>query len=91
MPRVVVSMGVSLVNNALGLAAELAIPVIIAALIVTLFVGILQAATQISDEGISFAGRFAAVVIALSLFGSVMVNQVTDFTRKIWENQGTYL
>ncbi|MCH2109089.1 MAG: flagellar biosynthetic protein FliQ [Polyangiaceae bacterium] len=55
-------------------------PMMLAALLVGLIVGVLQAATQINEASIAFVSKMVAVVIVFALFGSWILQQLVDFT-----------
>jgi flagellar biosynthesis protein FliQ len=54
-------------------------PMILAALIVGLIVGVLQAATQINEASISFVTKLLAVTATFALFGAWSLEQLTTF------------
>jgi len=74
----------SLVQNACGLVVELSLPVVGAALIGAVFVGVFQVATQISDESIGFAGKLAAVALSLYVTAAYLSSEIVAFTTSIW-------
>lgn len=70
---------------AVVLALKLAAPTLIIAMLVGLIIAILQAATQVHEQTLTFAPK--AVVVALGLFamGPWMCNSVIDFFNYIME------
>lgn len=60
-------------------------PILIIALVVGLVVSIIQAATQIQEQTLSFVPKLVAIVLSLILFGNFMLNNLTQFTEKIFE------
>lgn len=59
-------------------------PVLIASLALGLAVGLLQAATQIQDQTLSFVPKLVIVAIALVVFGSFMSEEIVRFTQTLW-------
>lgn len=51
-------------------------PVLLIALAVGLIVSIFQATTQIQEQTLSFVPKILAVIIALIMFGSFMINKL---------------
>lgn len=80
-------MDFSIVGNALGLAAQIGIILAIVAAGAAIFIGLLQAATQITDDSISFAAKLSAVTLALYVLGSSFAGQIEDFARSIWNGK----
>lgn len=60
-------------------------PILVIALVVGLLVSIIQAATQIQEQTLSFVPKLISIILALILFGSFMMNTLTQFTEKIFE------
>ena len=65
--------------------ALISAPLLLVALAVGLFVGIIQAATSINEMTLSFIPKLIAMALALLLFGSWMLVTLVDFTRSIFE------
>ncbi|MCL2086331.1 MAG: flagellar biosynthesis protein FliQ [Oscillospiraceae bacterium] len=76
---------IELFTDALGLAFMLAAPALVASLAVGLVIAILQAATQINEQTLSFAPKVAAVGLVLLALSPWMINNTTDFLNKIFE------
>ncbi len=57
-------------------------PMIAAALVVGLIVGVLQAATQINEASVSFVTKLLAVVATFALFGAWTLQVLADYTAR---------
>lgn len=60
-------------------------PILVIALVVGLLVSIIQAATQIQEQTLSFVPKLISIILALILFGNFMMNNLTQFTEKIFK------
>lgn len=60
-------------------------PVLAIALVVGLIISVVQAATQIQEQTLSFVPKVLAVIGSLILFGNFMLNSLIRFTEKIFE------
>lgn len=67
------------------LAFKLALPVLIVAMIVGLVIAILQAATQVHEQTISFAPKAVAVGLTLFFLAPWMTQECIDFVKFIFE------
>ncbi|MEL7537847.1 MAG: flagellar biosynthesis protein FliQ [Pseudomonadota bacterium] len=67
-------------QQALWVTALIAAPMLLAALAVGLFIGMLQAATQINEMTLSFIPKLLVLVLALSLAGPWMLQLISGFT-----------
>lgn len=59
-------------------------PVLLASLGVGLFVGVLQATTQVQEQTLAFVPKLVAVALALVLFGAWMGAEVVRFTERLF-------
>jgi flagellar biosynthesis protein FliQ len=67
------------------LAARLAAPPLLAALVVGIAVSLVQAVTQINEQTVVFLPKAAALVVALVLTGTAMQVALQDFTRALFD------
>lgn len=81
-PEMVLDIG----REALWVTALLAAPMLLSALAVGLFVGMIQAATQIQEMTLTFIPKLAVLVFALLTAGSWMLGLITDFSIRLIEN-----
>ena len=64
-------------------------PILLIALTVGLVISILQATTQVQEQTLSFVPKLMAIMLALIVFGSYMLNTLVDFTQKIFDNMSS--
>ena len=79
-PETVLDIG----REALWLAVLLAGPMLGAALAVGLFIGVIQAATQIQEMTLSFIPKLLALVIVLFVIGPWMLRIIVTFTQRLF-------
>ncbi|CZR02487.1 flagellar biosynthesis protein fliq [Trichococcus palustris] len=60
-------------------------PVLAVALIVGLIISIIQAATQLQEQTLSFVPKILAVIVTLIVCGNFMLNAMITYTEKIFE------
>lgn len=70
-------------GSALRIAALLAAPMLLTALVVGLLIGIIQAATQIQEMTLSFIPKLLGVAAAIVIAGPWMLGLVTDWVREL--------
>ena len=66
-------------TEALMLAFKLAVPVLLIAMLVGLIIAILQAATQVHEQTLTFAPKAIIVALALLAMGPWMCSSIIDF------------
>jgi flagellar biosynthetic protein FliQ len=67
-------------TQALLVAAKLAAPVLVTALVVGFAVSVFQSITQIQETSLSFVPKVVAVSLALIICGQWMISDIVSFT-----------
>lgn len=75
---------VGIAQQALWVTALVAAPLLLAALGIGLLIGIIQAATSINEQTLSFVPKLIVLGIVLALLGGAMLTLVADFTRDLY-------
>lgn len=69
-------------RNMLWTAVITAGPIVLSIVIVGFLIAIVQAATQVNDQSVSFAPKAIVAVIALIVSGPWMLGTMSDFMRR---------
>jgi flagellar biosynthesis protein FliQ len=75
---------IGVTQQALWVLALACAPILIPALVAGLVLGMVQAATSINEQTLSFVPKMIVVGIALALFGGAMLTLIADFTTDIF-------
>lgn len=75
----------SLADRMLWITALVAAPVLLASLAVGLVVGIVQAATSVNEQTLTFVPKLAVIALVLVIMGASMIGLIGDFTQEIFE------
>lgn len=67
------------------LAAKIAAPILLTALLVGFLISLFQAATQIQEQTLSFVPKMIAVAIALLVTGNWVLSQLISFTHSLFD------
>ncbi len=73
-----------LADRMLWVTALAGAPVVLACLGVGLVVGVLQAATSVNEQTLTFVPKLAVAALVLVLFGAAMMGLISDFMRDIF-------
>jgi flagellar biosynthetic protein FliQ len=73
------------------LAAKVAAPVLLTALLVGFLISLFQAATQIQEQTLSFVPKMIAVAIALLVSGNWVLSELVSFTHSLFDMLPTLL
>lgn len=81
-------MVLELLYAALITAAKISVPILSASLVVGLTTALLQAATQLQENVISFVPKLVIVGLTLMLSGDWMLMTLTDYARLVIRQSG---
>ncbi|MBO9722973.1 MAG: flagellar biosynthetic protein FliQ [Novosphingobium sp.] len=74
----------SLADRMLWITALVAAPVLLASLAVGLAVGIVQAATSVNEQTLTFVPKLAVTAVVLVVFGGAMMALVGEFAQDVF-------
>lgn len=76
----------ALAQHALTVTTMLAAPMLIAALVAGLAIGMIQAATQINEMTLSFIPKLLVLVATIFIAGPWMLKLLVSYTRQLFES-----
>ena len=76
--------GVDLVRESLVLMLFLSAPILLAALVVGLLIGVLQAATQIQEQTLTFVPKMLAMGAIAVLVTPWLLQKILDFSQRMF-------
>ena len=84
-------MAVDLGREALWIAVKLALPVLAVGLLVGFVISVLQAATQVQEQTLSFIPKMFAMVLTLFALLPWMVGVLVDYARELITDMGRWM
>ena len=81
-PETIMTIG----RHALEITMLLAAPLLLAALVIGLLVGVFQAATQINEMTLSFIPKLIGMAVTLVIAGPWMLKVIVGYTRELFES-----
>ena len=81
-PESVISIG----ERALVVTSMISAPLLLAALVTGVVIGMLQAATQINEMTLSFIPKLLVLVATIFITGHWMLQTLIDYTRALFES-----
>ena len=79
----------ALADRMLWTTALIAAPILIASLAVGLVVGLIQAATSVNEQTLTFVPKLAAIALVLVLLSAAMMTLLMDFSTEIFSQIAT--
>ncbi len=84
-----ISESLAILQTAFLTLLKVAGPVLLIALVVGLIISIIQAATQIQEQTLSFVPKLLAIIAALVIMGNFILNSLIEFTESIFQTIGS--
>ena len=78
-------------RDALYMIIVTSAPLLLVSLVGGLVISIFQTITSIQEQTLTFVPKIICVFLAMMLFGSWMLNQLTEFVNRLWSNFSIYL
>jgi flagellar biosynthetic protein FliQ len=85
-----VQVAVDLTRAAFVVAVKVSLPLLLAGLVVGVLVSVLQAATSIQEQTLSFIPKILAVVITAYILMQWMMTVILEYTRQVFEQMAQY-
>ena len=74
----------ALADRMLWVAALASAPVLLSTLVIGMVVAIIQAATSVNEQTLTFVPKLAVTAIVLVVFGASMMGLIAEFTEEIF-------
>ncbi|MGE7205855.1 flagellar biosynthesis protein FliQ [Sphingomonas sp. NPDC019816] len=75
----------TLANQTMWVLALAAAPILLPVLVSGLVIGMIQAATSINEQTLSFVPKLIVVAVSILIFGSMIMGLLGDFTVSMFE------
>ncbi len=79
-----ISLLLSMADRMLWVTALVAAPVLLSSLVVGAVIGLIQAATSVNEQTLTFVPKLAVIALVLVIFGASMMALLADFTEDIF-------
>jgi flagellar biosynthetic protein FliQ len=86
-----VRIAVDLGREALWMLMKLSMPLLLTGLIIGVFISVLQAATQVQEQTLTFIPKILAVVGTLFILAPWMMNEIIDYSQELFLQMGTLM
>jgi flagellar biosynthetic protein FliQ len=74
----------SILNQAIAMAIKLAAPLLLASLGIGLLIAILQAATQVNEQTMTFVPKLFLIALVLLAMGPWMLTNLSEFFMRVF-------
>lgn len=78
-------------NQMIWVIIKCAAPLLIVSLVVGLVISIFQTVTSIQEQTLTFVPKILSIFVALMIFGSWILNNMTGFLDTLWSDFSRYI
>ncbi|MBB4619105.1 MULTISPECIES: flagellar biosynthesis protein FliQ [Sphingomonas] len=75
----------TIANQTMWVLALAAAPILVPALLAGLILGMVQAATSINEQTLTFVPKLVVVALSILIFGGLILGLLSDFTVQMFE------
>lgn len=68
-----------------------AVPILLVSMIVGLVISLFQTLTSIQEQTLTFVPKLLAILLALMIMGTWILNEIVQFMTTLWGNFGQYI
>ena len=80
-----IQVAIDVTRQALWMTILLSLPILVVGLVVGVVISIMQAATQIQEQTLSFVPKILAVILTLFILTPWFISQMMDYTTVLFE------
>lgn len=80
-----------IIRTGLFTIIKCAAPMLLISLVIGLVISIFQTVTSIQEQTLTFVPKVLGIFAAIMLLGHWIINEIIDFTIKLWSNFSLYI
>lgn len=78
----------SIAVGAMGVAAKVAAPILLVALLIGVLVSLFQAVTQVQEMTLTFVPKLIGIAVVVLVGGSWMMREMVTWVIALWQDMG---
>ncbi len=82
---------ITISRQTIWIIIKTAVPILLVSMIVGLIISLFQTLTSIQEQTLTFVPKLIAIMIALMLMGSWMLNEIVSYINILWGNFSQYI
>lgn len=82
---------ITISRQTIWIIIKTAVPILLVSMIVGLVISLFQTLTSIQEQTLTFVPKLIAIMIALMLMGSWMLNEIVSYMNILWGNFSQYI
>lgn len=82
---------ITISRQTIWIIIKTAVPILLVSMIVGLIISLFQTLTSIQEQTLTFVPKLIAIMVALMLMGSWMLNEIVSYMNILWSNFSQYI
>ena len=82
---------ITISRQTIWIIIKAAVPILLVSMILGLIISLFQTLTSIQEQTLTFVPKLIAIMIALMLMGSWMLNEIVSYMNILWGNFSQYI
>lgn len=82
---------INIARETIWVIVKTAVPILLVSMIVGLIISLFQTLTSIQEQTLTFVPKLLAILIALMIMGTWMLNEIVSFMNVLWGNFNQYI
>lgn len=82
---------ISIARQTIWIIAKTALPILLVSMVVGLIISLFQTLTSIQEQTLTFVPKLIAILLALMVMGTWMLNEIVSFMNTLWGSFAHYI
>ncbi len=82
---------ITVARQTVWVIVKTAVPILLVSMIVGLVISLFQTLTSIQEQTLTFVPKLLAILLALMIMGTWILNEIVQFMTTLWGNFGQYI
>lgn len=82
---------ITVARQTIWIIVKTAVPILLVSMVVGLIISLFQTLTSIQEQTLTFVPKLLAIMLALMLMGSWMLNEIVSYMNILWGSFSQYI
>ncbi len=82
---------ITIARQTVWVIVKTSVPILLVSMIVGLVISLFQTLTSIQEQTLTFVPKLIAILIAIMVMGTWMLNEIVAFINQLWGNFSQYI
>ena len=82
---------ITVARQTIWIIVKTAVPILLVSMIVGLIISLFQTLTSVQEQTLTFVPKLLAIMLALMLMGSWMLNEIVSYMNILWGSFSQYI